>query len=211
MKTIILALSVSSVLHAGLLVGYGYSDESTPRAGDTLTISLIDQSAVSRSASIAAPAAAGAMPAVPQVTRQARTTAPLQASSKAIASNDVHGVVDTIASLAGERDRAASAAADSNGERLRRQVSRIISDQFFYPVAAQRRGIEGSVTVRVAIDGTGRISRFDISQGSGYRVLDEAALASIRRAASNSRIFTGHTHAPLEVEFPVRYQLVEHR
>lgn len=208
MKTITLALGVSSLLHAGLLAGYGFSHDDAPDAGDTLTISLLDQSAIARSASVVAHASAGGKPAESPATHPTRPTTAIPAAPEPANRNDGHGIADVVVSRAGERDRAASPAADHSGERLRRRVARFFSDQFVYPATAQRRGIEGSVTVRVAIDETGRITRFEIAQGSGYRVLDDATLASIGRTADNTRIVTGRPHTPLEVEFPVQYRLV---
>lgn len=49
-----------------------------------------------------------------------------------------------------------------------------------YPLAARRRGAQGRVLVRVAVDALGRAGEVRIEQSSGDRALDEAALRAVR-------------------------------
>ncbi|HOW99837.1 MAG TPA: energy transducer TonB, partial [Deltaproteobacteria bacterium] len=56
----------------------------------------------------------------------------------------------------------------------------IISKNRFYPVSARRRGIEGSVDVRLTIDGTGRASDVRVVKTSGAGILDRASVQTIR-------------------------------
>ena len=49
-----------------------------------------------------------------------------------------------------------------------------------YPEMARRLGQEGRVTLRIAIDSAGRPTRVEIQRGSGYPLLDEAALTTLR-------------------------------
>ena len=50
-----------------------------------------------------------------------------------------------------------------------------------YPMAARRLGQEGSVLLRIAISATGRPARVEIQRGSGFPLLDESALTTVRR------------------------------
>lgn len=50
-----------------------------------------------------------------------------------------------------------------------------------YPPLALRRGWEGTVRLRVTLDVQGHPSRVDLAASSGYPILDEAALAAVRR------------------------------
>ena len=50
-----------------------------------------------------------------------------------------------------------------------------------YPLAARRLGQEGSVGLRIAINKIGQPTRVEIQQSSGYPLLDESALATVRR------------------------------
>jgi protein TonB len=51
-----------------------------------------------------------------------------------------------------------------------------------YPVVASRRGIEGRPVVTVRIDREGRVVSSRVSSPSRYSMLDEAAVAMVRRA-----------------------------
>lgn len=50
-----------------------------------------------------------------------------------------------------------------------------------YPVPAVRRGLEGSVVLRVLVDVDGRPLQVEIHAGSGHRMLDEAARRHVLR------------------------------
>lgn len=50
-----------------------------------------------------------------------------------------------------------------------------------YPLAARRRGIEGTVLIRAQILEDGHCHQVNLSQGSGHAMLDQAALAAVKR------------------------------
>ena len=50
-----------------------------------------------------------------------------------------------------------------------------------YPWAARRLGQEGGVVLRIAISEMGRPTRVEIQHSSGYPLLDESALTTVRR------------------------------
>lgn len=49
-----------------------------------------------------------------------------------------------------------------------------------YPLAARRRGIEGTVVLRVEVSADGRAARIEIKKSSNSEILDQAALAAVR-------------------------------
>ena len=59
-----------------------------------------------------------------------------------------------------------------------------------YPLAARRQGAEGRVVLRAQVLEDGRCTEVHIVRGSGHALLDESALATVRRwrfCASNTR------------------------
>lgn len=50
-----------------------------------------------------------------------------------------------------------------------------------YPPAARRRGLQGSVTVRVTLGSSGRVESVSVERSSGVSALDLAALGAVRR------------------------------
>jgi len=55
----------------------------------------------------------------------------------------------------------------------------------YYPYEARKRGVEGTAHVRVSIDSSGRIVAARISKSSGDQLLDQAAMASVRKGVLN--------------------------
>lgn len=49
-----------------------------------------------------------------------------------------------------------------------------------YPALARRRGDEGHVLIQTEIQADGRTGRIEVKQSSGHRVLDEAAVATVK-------------------------------
>ncbi len=70
----------------------------------------------------------------------------------------------------------------------------------FYPWIARRRGIEGDVVVRIAVDSNGTVIRAEVAVPSGHAMLDEAAL----RVARATRFAPGASGA---AELPIRFRL----
>ena len=64
-----------------------------------------------------------------------------------------------------------------------RAVRRKIESSKNYPTAAQTAGIEGRTGVRMTILKDGRLEKVEITESSGYEILDKAALQSVRSAA----------------------------
>ena len=75
-----------------------------------------------------------------------------------------------------------------------------------YPLIARRRGEEGTVLLNVRVTATGKASRVEIKESSGFPILDTAALEGVRRwkfepARTNSACVES------EIEVPIRFKL----
>lgn len=71
----------------------------------------------------------------------------------------------------------------------------------FYPEEAIARGLEGEVLVLIVIDEGGQVVAARVEQGSGHRLLDDAALHAVRSLRSLP------AEAPREALLPVRFRL----
>lgn len=75
-----------------------------------------------------------------------------------------------------------------------------------YPLAARLAGWEGRVLLRVIIDSRGRVQEVLVHESSGYALLDESALRTVRQWR-----FTAARRGPLAVEseviVPIRFSL----
>jgi TonB family protein len=75
-----------------------------------------------------------------------------------------------------------AAAQVASDARRHEQVREHLERFKYYPVSARRRGIEGAVEVSFALDALGRAEALQVIAGSGYPILDDAALETVRRA-----------------------------
>ena len=63
------------------------------------------------------------------------------------------------------------------------RIKRQIELSWDYPSEAQRKGITGELTLRFQISRDGNLTNIRLINGSGYNVLDEAALQAVKSAA----------------------------
>jgi protein TonB len=75
-----------------------------------------------------------------------------------------------------------------------------------YPALLRERGIEGVVQLRVKVGPDGRAAEVQLQRGSGWRLLDEAALAQARGCSFRPAV-EGERPVAEWVEFPVRFAL----
>ena len=73
-----------------------------------------------------------------------------------------------------------------------------------YPEAARERGVTGVATVRFAFDGAGSVTLASLEQSSGDHLLDDEALAAVRRASPLPAPPLG---APRAYSAPIRFDL----
>lgn len=77
-----------------------------------------------------------------------------------------------------------------------------------YPQAALERGQQGLVILRVEIDASGRARQVAIHQGSGFRLLDEAALKAVRKWKFEPAKF-GSMAVESKADVPIRFVLAD--
>ncbi len=82
-----------------------------------------------------------------------------------------------------------------------RMALKQIAQQPFYPEEAVARGLQGEVLVRLFLDESGNAIAARLERGSGYTILDDAAV----RAAGKVRALPAG--APSELLLPVRFRL----
>lgn len=75
-----------------------------------------------------------------------------------------------------------------------------------YPEVALDRGWEGSVMLRVKVSPTGSPLSVDVKQGSGKKVLDDAAVRTVKRWKFSPAL-RGSTPVEGWVDVPIHYQL----
>lgn len=75
-----------------------------------------------------------------------------------------------------------------------------------YPLIARRRGFQGTVVLEVMVDRNGRVGDLKVFKSSGYKVLDRAALASVREWMFKPAI-KGNEKIEMWVRVPVCFQL----
>lgn len=79
-----------------------------------------------------------------------------------------------------------------------------------YPAAAQRRGLEGKVMLRVRVSPAGAVEGVELLSGSGAEILDEAAIQAVRGWTFRPAMRLGVAVAAV-VDVPVRFRLDEQR
>jgi periplasmic protein TonB len=79
-----------------------------------------------------------------------------------------------------------------------------------YPAAAQRRGLEGKVMLRVRVSPAGAVEGVELLSGSSAEILDEAAIQAVRGWTFRPAMRLGVAVAAV-VDVPVRFRLDEQR
>jgi len=75
-----------------------------------------------------------------------------------------------------------------------------------YPRIARRRGYEGTVILEVLVDRKGRVKNMRLLKSSGYKILDRAALDSVKKWLFEPAQ-RGGKETEAWVKIPIRYQL----
>jgi protein TonB len=191
-------LLASTALHAALL------------AGGTV-IGRID--AGGRSESIAVRLEGGGNRARPLPAPVANNTAPTAPATEP-AQDAAMQTVATAAAAVRVSDAPANTdpqpTSYSPGEASARVYAKVINElarHFYYPTMARRHGWEGRVLLGFHVGQDGRMRDPRVLHSSGYGVLDEAALNSLRKV---ERV-VGQDSAPLDMQIPVVYRLTDAR
>ena len=84
---------------------------------------------------------------------------------------------------------------------VRQHLKKLDDSGQFYPEEAIARGLEGEVLVLIIISEDGQVTAARVEQGSGHRILDDAALRAVRSLRSLP------ADAPRGALLPVRFRL----
>lgn len=76
-----------------------------------------------------------------------------------------------------------------------------------YPPLSRRRGEEGTVTLRISVDDHGGVAHIEIVESSGFRRLDEAAVAGVRSWRFEPATESGGAPIDSEVLWRVVFEL----
>ncbi len=87
-----------------------------------------------------------------------------------------------VLSSAAQQRHADLAHSEGQTERNKVTVRKRLEQYKYYPTSARRRGIEGAVDVSFRLNADGRAEQVQLVSGSGYSILDDAALRTVRRA-----------------------------
>jgi protein TonB len=86
------------------------------------------------------------------------------------------------------------------------QLGYLVPPNPVYPARSRRAGEQGTATVRVLVDITGRPSQVSLQSSSGHTALDEAAISAVR--ASQFRPYSeGGLAQAVWVLVPIRFVL----
>lgn len=103
-----------------------------------------------------------------------------------------------------EADPIASAKRDYSW--LAQELNQRIEQMIRYPAEARLNHAEGTVVVKIVVNDTGEIESLKIVQSSGYALLDEEALALLRRI-SPLKLREPLGKASVALKQPIRYSL----
>lgn len=95
------------------------------------------------------------------------------------------------------------------GTRVEAYLRRAFTPYFTYPKLAQEKGWQGTVELAVNIDAQGLLTKVRVIHSSGYGILDRAALNSIQQVRLPPNAAYWLDNHGLEVNFPVKYQLID--
>jgi len=76
---------------------------------------------------------------------------------------------------------------------------------FVYPGEARKKGIEGSVVMKLTFDGDGKLLNSDVIDSSSYKLLDDAAIAAVSRVSLSA--ISMASQPALERELKVTFRL----
>ena len=88
------------------------------------------------------------------------------------------------------------------------QLRTSLSRHLIYPALARKQGWQGIVTVGLRIESDGLLKKIQVRQSSGYNVLDDSALNSLRKI-KRLRTEEQYTDRPHRLTLRVVYQLTD--
>ena len=92
---------------------------------------------------------------------------------------------------------------------LQASLGEKLSEYFYYPRIARKKGWQGQVKLRLRIEGNGHLSNIQLHRSSGYPSLDNAALNSLQKAAYLPDAKSWLQGMPYDIVVPVEYHLID--
>jgi len=198
---LLIFLGLSVTAHAAMFAWHGVATDWATR-GQQIQVSLLSGE---RQVTVSASRPADAGKADNKSDEQA---SPVPAT--AISGNNDEGDTGNANSkTASAASRSQQAVTPSSGEQVSREMHRLLAAQFAYPPLALRQGLQGQVLVAVSIEANGTIANAKLARSSGHRILDLAAVKSvraIRRAPQLQQWLRGRS---ISINVPVTYRLIE--
>jgi protein TonB len=145
-----------------------------------------------------------AKPTPPRVAAPARSEDQRQAAAPAIGKPEPVGA-DATSQVARAIDQTKSGAGQGPSVAVARSYG---NEPPVYPDLARRRGWEGRVVLRVVVDATGQATDVGVETSSGYRMLDDAALAAVERWRFEPARLAG-IPVVASVDVPVTFRLTD--
>ena len=87
------------------------------------------------------------------------------------------------------------------------ELNQIMRRERSYPRSARRRGLEGTVLVELVVDARGRLIKASVIRSSGHEVLDQAALADVRKMKSLPKPPKALKRRSVKLHIPFEYSL----
>lgn len=117
--------------------------------------------------------------------------------------------------LGGSPQHAPAASAQAHSQQklaeLRSDVVNYLNQQFrnrfVYPHRARRRGWQGRVLVHIEVNRDGRLKHIEVSESSGYEVLDQDAVRTFRKIGRLGAELSARLGSDSQFAIPVIYRL----
>ena len=99
-------------------------------------------------------------------------------------------------------------AASTASSRLQQSLTKALESHFHYPRLARKRGWQGTVEIGLSIATNGKLSNIRVIQSSGHRMLDRAAVKSLKNLENltEAKEWLSSDYTSI---FPVHYALVD--
>lgn len=92
---------------------------------------------------------------------------------------------------------------------LQEQLRNALVAYFAYPMLARRNGWQGEVWIGLRVEADGRLSHIRLTQSSGYRLLDNAALTSLNHVNALPDAAGWLQGRYFDMVLPIEYRLID--
>lgn len=220
--TILFSLAAHALLGGVLLLGAGDPPAGTDVAGATRVSLRHELATISAhapatartptgdaAASLPVSAPAASAPVASTTAPTAMRVTPVRAIEPAAAGEPAAAPAPAAAgaALPVAADAPDNAAIDDARRRYLAALGPLLRKHLVYPPAAQQRGLEGRVMLNLRIARDGSVQALTIQRSSGEPLLDDGALATVRRAMPLPPLPTSLPEAALDVNVPLSFGL----